>query len=96
MAPAATKAYRRPMLIQKAPHMVLITVTSTSRARNPSNPAMNCESPPQNATKGKKIRGLSESPYHPAIHAAVMNVEPEKPASARAAGGAMGLRNIET
>lgn len=40
-----------------------MTVTKTSRALNPSIPAMNCAKPPQNATKGKEIAGYSPLPY---------------------------------
>lgn len=40
-APAATKAYRIPIAVQKLPQIVLIIVTGVSRAWNPFNPAIN-------------------------------------------------------
>lgn len=85
-----------PILIQNAPHIVFMTLTSTSRALKPYNPAMNWLRPPQKKTKGKKMVGESPFPNQPAIHAEVMNVEPAKPARPSAAGGAMGCRNIVT
>ena len=85
-----------PILIQKAPHMVLMTVTRVSRARYPIKPAMNCDNPPQNATKGKKTNGLSGVPHQSAIQDATMKVEPEKPARPSAAGGAMGCKKMLT
>lgn len=84
------------MLIQKLPHSVWITFASISLASNPYMPAMNCDNPPQKATKGKKIVGESGFPHQPAIQDDVIHVEPAKPASPRAAGGAIGLRNILT
>ena len=57
---------------------------------------MNCASPPQKATKGKKMVGESGLPHQPAIQEAVIHVEPAKPARPRAAGGAMGLRKMVT
>ena len=50
--------------------------------------------PPNMATNGKKIVGLSLEPHHMAIWLAVIHVEPAKPARPRAAGGAIGLRKI--
>ena len=52
--------------------------------------------PPNMATNGKKIVGLSLEPHHMAIWLAVIHVEPAKPARPRAAGGAIGLRKIWT
>ena len=52
--------------------------------------------PPNIATNGKKIVGLSLEPHHIAMWLAVIHVEPANPARPRAAGGAMGLRKIWT
>lgn len=84
------------MASQKEPHIVFTTVTSVSLAAKPNRPAMNCDRPPNVATNGKKTVGESAVPHHPAIHDAVMNVEPAKPARPNAAGGAMGFRKIVT
>ena len=57
---------------------------------------MNCASPPQNATKGKKMVGESGPPHQRAIQVAVIHVEPANPARPSAAGGAMGCRKMAT
>ena len=93
-AKLTTKAYRIPILIQKLPHMVLITVTNVSLALNPYSPAMNCASPPNSPTNGKKMVGDSGPPHQLAMYDEVIHVEPAKPARPRAAGGAMGWRKI--
>jgi len=94
--PVAVNRYTNPILIQNAPHIVLITVTSVSLALNPNSPAINCASPPKSATKGKKTVGESELPHQPAIQEAVIQVEPAKPARPSAAGGATGRRKMLT
>lgn len=91
-----TSRYKTPILIQKAPHMVLITLTNVSLAWKPYKPAINCDRPPQSATKGKKIVGESGVPHQLAIQDAVMKVEPAKPARPSAAGGAIGWRKMRT
>lgn len=91
-----TSKYKRPMLIQKLPHRTWITVIKVSRAAYPKRPAMNWPRPPQNATNGKKIVGDSSEPHHLAINVAVIHVDPANPANPKAAGGAIGCRNILT
>lgn len=55
-------------------------------------PVMDCDSPPNKATKGKNMVGLSASPHQLAIQDLTMNVDPAKPARPGAAGCVMGWR----
>lgn len=91
-----TSIYKRPTLIQNVPHMLWTTVTRTSRALKPYNPAMNWAKPPKNAMNGKNMVGEVELPHQFATQLPVIQVELAKPASPRAAGAAMGCRKIVT
>lgn len=85
-----------PIPIQKLPQSTCTTVTSVSLAGYPNNPAINCPTPPEIATNGKKIPGDLSPPHHLATYVAVMKVEHEKPARPIAAGAAIGLRKVLT
>jgi hypothetical protein len=63
---------------------------------NSSNGVVVVHEPPNIATNGKNIVGLSLEPHHIAMWLAVIHVEPANPARPRAAGGAMGFRKIWT
>ena len=83
-------------LLNSSAYIVLITLTSVSLAWNPYSPAINCDKPPQKATNGKKIVGEVSLPHQPAIQDAVIHVLPAKPARPRAAGGAIGVKQMRT
>lgn len=59
-------------------------------------PAMNWARPPKSPTKGKKRVGDESVPHHCARYEDMIQVELAKPASPRAAGGAMGRRTVCT